>query len=1147
MTASRRQFPPVFATNRAGTETRAGERVADEINRLLSGMRTQLADAPRLAIATAFLNTGGYELLADELEQAPRVRLLLGAEPDFSATRPVLRRISKEQIGEALRRHERWLASERDLTGFTREADRAARRMVKWLQAENREGERRVEVRRYADGFLHGKAFITEHPSLPAVLAGSSNFTYAGLASNAELNLGYPSGEHTHLVQEWFNELWEHSAPYRLDELYAARWEPHAPWLIFLRMLWELYGGHFDEDDDLRARTELGLTGFQREGVARMLRILEEHGGVIVADEVGLGKTFMAGEVIKRAASVSRQQVLVIAPAALKAGMWEPFLKQYDFPRRVEVMSYEEFRNRWGDAEREAMRSQLDEYALVVVDEAHNLRNPNAQRTEAVNALVGGSHPKRLMLLTATPVNNTLFDLHSLVSLFIRNDAAFAARGIPSIYQYIKTAEEMDQDALSHEHLFDLLDQVAVRRTRRFVKKHYRGEKIKDHRGEEKTIQFPQPELKRLDYDLDQAGLELVEAVVYALENSEEDALRYEERQRDPDRLMLARYTSGAYHMEANHEFDYQVSNAGLLRSTLLKRLESSPIALANTLGRMVESHRAFLEALAEGWVLAGEALREWTSSDAEDFDEFLEGLDDRASAGADPVDRYHVAELREDVESDLEMLGRLRERVGEAADGPNPKLDKLLERLGEIAAEACLVSRDGVSSGNRRKTIVFSSFADTIESVADQVSQRVVNCADDDPLADFRQRIAKPVFGAKRGFNPETRARIIAGFAPETAGGRERGEDIYDLLFTTDILSEGVNLQQAGRIVNYDLPWNPMRVAQRHGRIDRIGSPHSRVFIDCFFPSAHLDRLLRLEARLRRKLALADAAVGTGQVLPGFESGDAKVFSDIERLRWEDAGFLEERGGAAALSGEEYRRRLRAAAAHASAEMEQARALPYGSGSGFINPRFAGSGYVFCIRVGEGGGHPPRFRFVPVDGDWGPLLDGDDRPVVKSDTLTALVAADPGDETAARELSEVAYDRAFDAWEAAREDVYREWMRLTDPSNLRPDVPKALREATEMVHKHGDVLTTEDRDDLVKRLNTRPSRRIVKTIRELVRSEEEAPAAKIRRLRQLVDEAGLQPPEIPDPLPEITLEDVHLVAWTAVQGAATARPAANR
>ena len=1135
VTASRRHFPPVFATNRPETDDRAGEWVADEINRLLSGMRTQLADAPDLAIATAFLNAGGYELLADELERAPRVRLLLGAEPNFSSTHPVLRRISEDRIREALRRHEQWLASERDLTGFTREADQAARRMVDWLRAETEAGERRVEVRRYADGFLHGKAFITEHPSLPAVLAGSSNFTHAGLAANAELNLGYPSGEHTHLVQEWFNELWECSVAYPLDELYAARWEPHSPWLIFLRMLWEMYGGLLDEDDDRRARTELELTGFQREGVARMLRILDEHGGVIVADEVGLGKTFMAGEVIKRAASVSRQHVLVIAPAALKAGMWEPFLKQYDFSRRVEVMSYEEFRNRWREKEQD-IRRQLDEYALVVVDEAHNLRNPNAQRTEAVNALVGGPHPKRLMLLTATPVNNTLFDLHSLVSLFVRNDAAFAARGIPSIYQYIKTAEEMDQDALSHEHLFDLLDQVAVRRTRRFVKRHYQGETIKDHRGERKTIQFPQPELKRLDYDLDETGLELVEAVVYALENSEEDALRYEARQRDPERLMLARYTSGAYHMEANHEFDYQVSNAGLLRSTLLKRLESSPLALANTLGKMVKSHRAFLEALAEGWVLTGDALREWTSSDAEDFDDFLEGLDDRASTGTDRADDYHVEELRKDVESDLLLLGRLRERAGEAAEGPDPKLDKLLERLREIAAEARPASREGISSGNRRKTIVFSSFADTIQSVAEEVSQQVVNCADDDSLADFRQRIAEPVFGAKRGFNPDTRARIIAGFAPETAGGSERGEDKYDLLFTTDILSEGVNLQQAGRIINYDLPWNPMRVAQRHGRIDRIGSLHSRVFIDCFFPSAHLDRLLGLEARLRRKLALAEAAVGTGPVLPGYQAGETKVFSDIERLRREDAAFLEERGGAAALSGEEYRRRLRTAVTQVPAEMEKAQALPYGSGSGFINHRTADSGYVFCIRVGDG--DPPRFRFVPTDDDWRPRRNEEGKPVVKSDTLTALVAADPGDESTARELSDPAYDRAFDAWEAAREDVYREWMRLTDPNNLRPDVPKALREAAEMVHEHGDVLTAEDRDYLLERLNTHPGSRIQKAVRELVRSEEEGPSAKIRRLRALVDEAGLQPPQIPDPLPPIARDDIHLVAWSAVQRA---------
>ncbi len=1136
MTAAREHFPPVFATNRDATDGRAGERVADELNRLLSGMRTQLADSPDLAIATAYLNAGGFELLADELEQAPRARLLLGAEPDAVAARPALRAVSPEQIREALAAHDQWLASERDLTGFTREADRAAWRMVEWLRAENADGGRRVEVRRFTKGFLHGKAFITEHPSLPAVLAGSSNFTYAGLARNAELNLGYPSGEHTHLVQEWFNELWRESSPYPLDELYASRWEPHPPHVIFLRMLWELYGGHLDEDDDARRRTELELTGFQREGVARMLRILDEHGGVIVADEVGLGKTFMAGEVINRAAAVSRQRVLVIAPAALKAGMWEPFLEKHDFSRRVKVMSYDEFRNRWRERERDGerdIRRELDEYALVVVDEAHNLRNPNAQRTEAVNALVGGLHPKRLMLLTATPVNNTLFDLHALVSLFIRNDAAFASLGIPSVYKYIQRAEEMDQDRLSHEHLFDLLDQVAVRRTRRFVKRHYQGDVIKTDQGKRVTIEFPQPVLKRLDYDLNQQGLDLVEALVYALDNSEEDARRYDDRQRDPDRLLLARYTSGAWHIEADHEFDYQVSNAGLLRSTLLKRLESSPTALYNTLGKMIDSHRAFLEALRGGAVLAGEALREWTASDDEDLDDFLEGLDDRTAAGADRADDYHVAELRADVESDLELLGRLRKRAGAAADGPDPKLEKLLERLREIAEASRSVSREGTSHGDRRKTLVFSSFADTIQTINDRAAVRIVECDDDDPLADFRGRMSPPVYGAKRGFNPETRARVIAGFAPQTAGG---DEDRYDLLFTTDILSEGVNLQQAGRIINYDLPWNPMRVVQRHGRIDRIGSFHRRVFIDCFFPSAHLDRLLGLEKRLRRKLRLAGAAVGTGPVLPGFEEGGAQVFSDIERLHAEDSSFLEERGGAAALSGEEYRRRLRAAVTRNPAQMQDVKALPYGSGSGFVNRRAARSGYVFCIRVGDGDFAPPRFRFVPADDDWRPIIGSDRRPLVNDDTLAALVAADPVDDQTGRELSEQAYDRAFDAWEAAREHVYKEWMFLTDPKNLKPDVPKALREAAELVYEHGEALTPEERDDLLARLNTRPGARIEKAVRELVRAGEDAPARKVRRLRELVREAGLQPARIPDPLPPIAREDIHLVVWTAVQ-----------
>ena len=155
-------------------------------------------------------------------------------------------------------------------------------------------------------------------------------------------------------------------------------------------------------------------------------------------------------------------------------------------------------------------------------------------------------------------------------------------------------------------------------------------------------------------------------------------------------------------------------------------------------------------------------------------------------------------------------------------------------------------------------------------------------------PLADYRDRVAPPIMGsyakthergASGGVDQGGRASTIAGFAPHTAGprnaaGEPTAKDEFDILFTTDVLAEGVNLQQAGQMINYDLPWNPMRIVQRHGRVDRIGSKHDYVHLGLFFPAERLDALLELEARLEAKLALADAAVGAGEVLPGPRSG---------------------------------------------------------------------------------------------------------------------------------------------------------------------------------------------------------------------------------------------------------------------------------
>lgn len=394
MTDHKSIFPPVFATNRPDH----GETVAGELLRLLAGLREQLAISPDLSIATAYVNPGGFLLIADELEKVDHVRLLLGAEPDPQADYSLLAGTAdvEQQLERALANHETWLAMQRNLLGFDQESSEAAVRMVEWLRSLGPDGAARVEVRRFTEGFLHGKAFIADHEMLPAVLAGSSNFTAAGLSLNAELNLGYGNTNqgHVRLVREWFDSILDESKPYPLADIYSALWEPHQPWTVFLRMLWEKYR---ETPDQVQPRTQLNLTGFQLDGVARMLRLLEEHGGVLVADEVDLGKTFLAGEVIARAATLDRQEVLIVAPAALKSGMWDPFLKRYDFSRRVDVMSYDELRiqSNPDHPDYQKFMNRLDDYALVVVDEAHNLRNPSAQRAAAVNALVAGANPKK--------------------------------------------------------------------------------------------------------------------------------------------------------------------------------------------------------------------------------------------------------------------------------------------------------------------------------------------------------------------------------------------------------------------------------------------------------------------------------------------------------------------------------------------------------------------------------------------------------------------------------------------------------------------------------------------------------------------------------------------------------------------------------
>jgi len=280
--------------------------LAQVLSRVLELPETQAgarqARPDHVCIATAYFNPAGFVHIANSLQNIPRVRLLLGADLE-NGRKKFLKRLDEtveayheRSVRESLKQQKKGLEWERDHLPFNRTNGRALKQLIDTLRGGN------MEVRRYERNFLHAKAYLFSSlggsdKRSQGVIVGSSNLTDAGLTRNLELNLGHFDDALTVEAQQWFDDLWEMSEPYDLAEVFEVVMVPPSPWNIFVRVLWKLYGDEVEED--IKTDGNLELTSFQKHGAARALRLIRETGGVIVADEVGLGKTFIAGEILR--------------------------------------------------------------------------------------------------------------------------------------------------------------------------------------------------------------------------------------------------------------------------------------------------------------------------------------------------------------------------------------------------------------------------------------------------------------------------------------------------------------------------------------------------------------------------------------------------------------------------------------------------------------------------------------------------------------------------------------------------------------------------------------------------------------------------------------------------------------------------------
>ena len=1041
-----------------------------------------------LNVATGYVGLEGLDALARvTLDRNGGGRLLIGAAPlSEDLMGPVGETVADrfEQSVSALRR-------QRDFSAFPAARRAVLERVTSFVESDD------VAVRRYVRRFLHGKAYIIVELSdsgspvgSGAALVSSANLTQGGLVANLELGMVHYQPNVVGMALGWYDQLWQDAQDFReeLLELLRPPSLESGPQTVFLRALLELYGDDLDEDPPL---PELHtLTAFQRDGLIRAKRILDRYGGVLYADGVGMGKTEIGVQFIREHTRDMGQHVLVISPAQLRDRLWEQRLAEENLPGTV--VSYQQLaqdRQLVRNGGRRVLPVNKNVYRFVIIDEAHAYRNVDNTWYAALDRLMGGT-PKKLLLLTATPVNNSLWDLHNLFLLFGRHDSSFNGEPlrIPSLRKFFAEAGASRSEDLSEAKLFPLIDALTVRRDRAFIKERYRNERFADGT----LVKFPEPELHERRYDLDSAHPGIVQAIYDGI-----------------DGLTMARYRLSAYRVDKQGESASEEALAGLIQSQLLKRFESSWYAAMQTVRRMRDAIEVLLHVISErDAVPAPEVIRDLVGEIGED-DTFLSAdLIDEALASSEGgiSTRSFRDDFLTDLEKDRDALGAMFSQLESLKEVPDPKLYTL---------------RGVMEATPSQKVAVFTAFQDTAVYLKEQIESQP------DVLGDRKWTV---VIGSET--SADARTRELERFCPESVSGepglRPDGGEV-DVILSTDILSEGQNLQQAQAVLSFDMPWNPQRVVQRNGRIIRLRSPHDTAYLYTLLPKqGDLDRLLKLESKLQAKIMAANASVGMETPILADVETESQVYADlstfVERLSGGDTTLLDEQGSSgetgSAFAGELFRSRLHRAAEEG--EVSRLQGLPWGIGAAFVqrSTTLAEPAVFFACRTRR---DERYWRIVSQSGE-----------VLYREDLPMLRLIDPQEQPGRPIPDGLDLEHLF---AVAAGDICMAHNALLDPEARFAALPASQRWALDVL-RSPDAPAGEEYDEADQALSVGRNNLVRRELSEL-RREYEGDGMSVtdcaRRIIEVVVRFGLRPVEAPQAPEPITEEDLGVVCYQVV------------
>ena len=875
-------------------------------------LEQEIKNGSALSIVSAYFTIYAYEKMQHSLNKIEELRFLFG-DPDF-----VKRMDPNNTDTKAFDITDTGLQLNQQLRQKP-----IAKACADWIKE-------KVEIRTTRESnLIHGKMYHIANNGINKAILGSSNFTVRGLGlssnnSNIELNLEVDSDRDRTDLKAWFDELWNNDQLVEdVKEKVLAKLkqigQDHPPELIYYKTLYEL----FREEIETRQTNEQTLEDihlydmeiwkelyeFQKEGAKSVIARLLRHNGCILADSVGLGKTYTALAVIKFF-ELRNERVLVLCPKKLHENwaLYPAYNSQasnefLDDKFGYTLLSHTDLSRYSGDSGGINLADfNWQNFDLIVIDESHNFRNDTKPREDKdgnfrhsrysrlLEEVIKDGTKTKVLMLSATPVNTSLTDLRNQIYLMTekREDVFRNSLGVSNIRTLIRQAQKAfkaweenaskdgtrDKTELFNTlgtEFFQLLGGVSIARSRRHIIKYYAEEieKIGEFPTQLDPVNcHPPTDLSgELSYKAlaDQIGdfeLSIYRPSSYVVDETA--------KQRLADEKQKFRF----------NQSDREKFLIGMMQTNFLKRLESSAHSLSKTLERTLNKHDEMLDKIQRFQTNSNitDAAVDVLPDDDEDDEEFL------INRARNP---YHLKELdctrwKQDISQDKQTLTAVLEKVKSIT----PERDGKLEEIKKHIRDKVLKPTKDKDGNPNHKLLIFTTFKDTAEYLYDNLTELTSELGLNTAMVSGD--MTRATCGENK-FND-----ILTNFAPRARGRSDEVSDTIDLMIATDCISEGQNLQDCDTVLNYDIHWNPVRIIQRFGRIDRIGSNNVAVQMINYWPTEDMEVYLRLRNRVESRMALADATA-SGDDDPLNESAYERAqmelnFRDkqLERLREE-------------------------------------------------------------------------------------------------------------------------------------------------------------------------------------------------------------------------------------------------------------------